>query len=85
MKCRVAEQSSIAAGVLFVLLLIAMLGLQPFAEAPAHDGARLDDGTRAVVEHPGAVFQWASYNLPRLQDTAQGGEDPESSNAEAPI
>ncbi len=83
MKCRVAEQSSIVVGGLFVLLLIAMLGLQ--REAQARAGALLDDGTRAVVEHPGAVFQWASHNLSRLQDTAQGDDDPESSKAEAPI
>jgi len=79
MKCRVAEQLSIATGVLFVFMSVALLCLQPFAEASPPNAARLHDHTRAVVAD--VVFHLVSHNGSSVErvlqdhdlDTAEAG------------
>ena len=86
MKCRVAEQLSIAAGVLFVFMLVALLRLQPFAEASLPDAARLHDDTRAIVEDPDAVFQLASHDGSSVEKVLQDNDDDlETAEAGAPM
>ena len=81
MKCRVAEPLSIATGVLFVFMLVALLRLQPFAEASPPKAARLHDDTRAVAEDPDVVFHLVSHSSSSVErvlqdhdlDTAEAG------------
>ena len=77
MKCRVAEQLSIAAGVLFVFLLAALLSLPFGTEASNADAAPLNDDTRAIAADPGAVFQFASYDRANLGAMLQENADAE--------
>ena len=75
MKCRVAEKISIAAGVLFVFVLAALLGLHAFTEASARTTNPLNDETRTVAENQGAVFQFASHDGSRLAPFLHENED----------
>ena len=85
MKCRVAEQINIAAGVLFVFMLVALLRLQPFAEAAPPNAARLHDDTRAVAEDPDAVFQLVSHDGSRVERVLQDNDGLETAVAGVPM
>ena len=85
MKCRVAEQLSIAASVLFVFMWVALLRLQPFAEASPPDAARLHDDTRAVAEDPDAVFQLVSHDGSSVERVLQDNDDLETAEDGAPM
>ncbi len=84
MKCRVAEQVSIAASVLFVFMLVALLRLQPFAEASPPNAAHQHDDTRAIAEDPDAVFQLVNHDGSSVERVLQDN-DLETAEAGVPM